>query len=177
MKPGARPTLGLLLLLVAGSALADHHAAGSPPRQQAIIDACTRTNQDYQFHRDRGNAEAYGALFTEDAEFALQKPLKGRGEITAAMEKRFAERASRHFINVVQLDVTGLDTAEETGARAMALDGSDPKAVAALFDGLERAPDVVVYNPSARVRGPIAELDPEAVRRAVEISFWTQPAG
>ena len=167
MKPGARPTLGLLLLLVAGSALADHHAAGSPPRQQAIIDACTRTNQDYQFHRDRGNAEAYGALFTEDAEFALQKPLKGRGEITAAMEKRFAERASRHFINVVQLDVTGLDTA----------DGSDPKAVAALFDGLERAPDVVVYNPSARVRGPIAELDPEAVRRAVEISFWTQPAG
>ena len=59
---------------------------------------------------------------------------------------------------------------EETGARAMALDGSDPKAVAALFDGLERAPDVVVYNPSARVRGPIAELDPEAVRRAVEIT-------
>ncbi|MEO0752481.1 MAG: SDR family NAD(P)-dependent oxidoreductase [Pseudomonadota bacterium] len=61
---------------------------------------------------------------------------------------------------------------EETGARAVALDGSDPGSVATLFGGLDRAPDVVVYNPSARVRGPLIELDPDAVRKAVEITAY-----
>ncbi|HZQ13742.1 MAG TPA: SDR family NAD(P)-dependent oxidoreductase, partial [Pseudolabrys sp.] len=32
--------------------------------------------------------------------------------------------------------------------------------------------DVVLYNPSARVPGPIAELDPEAVRKALQISAF-----
>jgi NAD(P)-dependent dehydrogenase (short-subunit alcohol dehydrogenase family) len=32
--------------------------------------------------------------------------------------------------------------------------------------------DVVMYNASARAHGPIAELDPEAVRKAVEISAF-----
>lgn len=60
----------------------------------------------------------------------------------------------------------------ETGAHAVALDGSDPAAVAALFEGLDAAPEVVVYNPSARVRGPLVELDPEAVRHAVEVTAY-----
>ena len=34
------------------------------------------------------------------------------------------------------------------------------------------APDVVVYNASARVRGALVDLDPEEVRRAVEISAF-----
>jgi NAD(P)-dependent dehydrogenase (short-subunit alcohol dehydrogenase family) len=33
-------------------------------------------------------------------------------------------------------------------------------------------PDVVVYNASARARGPIAELDPEAVARAIAVSAY-----
>ncbi len=61
---------------------------------------------------------------------------------------------------------------DETGATSVALDGSDPASVTALFDRLETAPRVVVYNPSARVRGPIAELEPEAVRKAVEITAF-----
>lgn len=60
----------------------------------------------------------------------------------------------------------------ETGARAVALDATDPAAVAALFDRLERAPEVAICNPSARLRGPIAGLDPEAVRRAVEVTAF-----
>ena len=32
--------------------------------------------------------------------------------------------------------------------------------------------DVVVHNPSARTRGPVAELDPEAVRRALEVTAF-----
>ncbi|MBC7179558.1 MAG: SDR family NAD(P)-dependent oxidoreductase [Roseovarius sp.] len=62
--------------------------------------------------------------------------------------------------------------ARETGAETHQMDASNPEAVAAFFDGLEKAPRVVVYNPSARVRGPITDLDPEEVRRAVEVTAF-----
>ena len=52
--------------------------------------------------------------------------------------------------------------AAETGAGVHACDSADHSQVAALFAALDRdgAPDVVVYNPSARVRGPFVDLDP-----------------
>src|SRR5438445_11641902 len=59
--------------------------------------------------------------------------------------------------------------AEETGAERFAVDASDPAAVAHLFEEVDArlgAPDVVLYNASARAPGPIAELDPAAVRKA-----------
>ncbi len=65
--------------------------------------------------------------------------------------------------------------ATETGCSTHACDAASPDAVAALFAEVEArhgAPDVVVYNASARVRGPIVGLDPEAVRRAMEISAF-----
>ena len=61
---------------------------------------------------------------------------------------------------------------EAIGARAVSLDGSDPAAVANVFDDLPRSPDVVVYNPSARVRGPLTDLAPDAVRKAVEVTAF-----
>lgn len=68
-------------------------------------------------------------------------------------------------------NVTKIDAlARETGARTRAMDAADPAAVAALFDGL--SPHVVIYNPSARVRGAIADLDPEAVRNAVDVTAF-----
>ncbi|OWY06969.1 SDR family NAD(P)-dependent oxidoreductase [Thioclava sp. IC9] len=60
--------------------------------------------------------------------------------------------------------------AEEIGARTVQLDATDEAAIAALFDALPERPRVVVYNPSGRVRGPVAELDAEEVRAAVEIT-------
>lgn len=60
--------------------------------------------------------------------------------------------------------------AEETDAATVQLDGTNEEAVAALFDGLSEAPRVVIYNPSMRVRGPIAELSAEDVRRAVDVT-------
>jgi len=60
--------------------------------------------------------------------------------------------------------------AEETGARTVLLEATDEVAVDALFDSLPAPPRVVIYNPSARVRGPIAELSAEDVRRAVEVT-------
>jgi NAD(P)-dependent dehydrogenase (short-subunit alcohol dehydrogenase family) len=65
--------------------------------------------------------------------------------------------------------------AAETGAERFAVDASDPAAVAHLFEEAEArlgSPDSVLYNASARAHGPVAEIDPEAVRKALEISAF-----
>src|ERR1700704_6855061 len=65
--------------------------------------------------------------------------------------------------------------AAETGAERFAVDASDPAAVAHLFEEADArlgTPDVVLYNASARAHGPVAEIDPEAVRKAIEISAF-----
>jgi NAD(P)-dependent dehydrogenase (short-subunit alcohol dehydrogenase family) len=59
----------------------------------------------------------------------------------------------------------------ETGATAIATDATQPADVARLFDSIA-APDVVVYNASARARGPFAELDPAAVAQAIAVSAY-----
>lgn len=65
--------------------------------------------------------------------------------------------------------------AGEIDAETVACDVSDPQQVADVFGHLDaagRCPDVVVFNPSARVRGPVAELDPQAVRDAITITCY-----
>jgi NAD(P)-dependent dehydrogenase (short-subunit alcohol dehydrogenase family) len=65
--------------------------------------------------------------------------------------------------------------AAEIGAQTFAVDATDPAAVARLFEAADSQlgePDVVLYNASARAHGPIAELDPEAVRKAIEVSAY-----
>src|SRR5215469_6190615 len=65
--------------------------------------------------------------------------------------------------------------AAETGAQTFVVDAAIPADVARLFaeaDDRLGEPDVVLYNASARAPGPIAELDPEAVRKAVEIGAF-----
>jgi NAD(P)-dependent dehydrogenase (short-subunit alcohol dehydrogenase family) len=63
----------------------------------------------------------------------------------------------------------------ETGATAYACDATDPAAVAEMFTAVEArqgAPDVVVYNASNRTRGPVMDLDPADVQRAISISAF-----
>lgn len=63
--------------------------------------------------------------------------------------------------------------AAATGARTYACDVADPDAVAALFAAVDRdlgEPDLVVFNASGRVRGPVQDLDPAAVRDALMIA-------
>ena len=64
------------------------------------------------------------------------------------------------------------ELAAETSASVHACDSSRRADIAALFAALDDggAPDIVVYNPSARVHGPLIELDGEAVERAVQIT-------
>lgn len=56
-----------------------------------------------------------------------------------------------------------------------ACDASDPVSVRGLFDWAKTefgVPELVVFNPSARVRGPIADLDPDEVRNVLEVSAF-----
>ena len=65
--------------------------------------------------------------------------------------------------------------AEETGASVHACDASRREDVDALFDAVldaEGVPNLVVFNPSARVRGAVADLDPDAVERAIAITAY-----
>jgi NAD(P)-dependent dehydrogenase (short-subunit alcohol dehydrogenase family) len=65
--------------------------------------------------------------------------------------------------------------ATEIGAERFAVDASQPAEVARLFGEAEPrlgVPDLVMYNASARAPGPIAEIDPETVRKAIEISAF-----
>ena len=62
--------------------------------------------------------------------------------------------------------------ATETGATAYSVDGADPDAVASLFSNVPDRIDVVIYNPSARVRGAIAELQPSDVRKAMDVTAF-----
>ena len=67
------------------------------------------------------------------------------------------------------------ELANETGARAYACDASVPKDVEGLFDAVSKDmgdPNVVVYNASGRVRGPITELDSEEVRKTIMITCY-----
>ncbi len=61
------------------------------------------------------------------------------------------------------------------GAELFTVDAAEPAAVAALFEDADRrigAPEVVVFNASARVRGSVLEIDPEAVRQAMAVSAF-----
>ena len=63
----------------------------------------------------------------------------------------------------------------ETGAKAFACEATDQGQVARMFAAVEAAtgtPDVVIYNASARARGPVAELVPAEVERAIMVSAY-----
>jgi len=65
--------------------------------------------------------------------------------------------------------------AHETAATTFACEAAEPEEVAGLFDAViatQGVPDVVVYNASARARGPVVELDPAAVARAIAVSGY-----
>ena len=81
----------------------------------------------------------------------------------AAAEMRVA-LAARH---VGKLDAL----VAETHGRAFACDATDLVQVEALFDAID-TPDLVVYNPSYRVRGPFLGLDREEVRKTLMVTAY-----
>jgi NAD(P)-dependent dehydrogenase (short-subunit alcohol dehydrogenase family) len=97
----------------------------------------------------------------------------GQG-LSASLARLFAREGFKIALaarNIAKL----ADLCRETGAEAFACDATDPEAVARLFDDVERRlgiPDVVVYNASARVRGPFTALDPADVDRSMRVSAF-----
>jgi NAD(P)-dependent dehydrogenase (short-subunit alcohol dehydrogenase family) len=74
--------------------------------------------------------------------------------------------AARHVERLASL-------VEQTGAIALPVDAAEAGQIEHLFaetDARIGAPEVVVYNASGRVRGPIAEVDPAQVAQAVAVS-------
>ncbi|MEO1275083.1 MAG: SDR family NAD(P)-dependent oxidoreductase, partial [Pseudomonadota bacterium] len=93
--------------------------------------------------------------------------------LSAALARRFAGEGLA--VSLAARDTTKLTSlVSEIGAAAFRCDAGQRSSIATLFEALDQspagAPDVLVYNPSARQRGPLLELDPEAVARAVEIT-------
>ncbi len=94
--------------------------------------------------------------------------------LSASLARRFASEDVAVAIAARNTDKLA-DIVAETGARPYACDASDPAAVASLFSSVTAdlgEPDIVVYNASNRVRGPVTELDPEAVLTAIKISCF-----
>jgi len=70
-------------------------------------------------------------------------------------------------------DLDGL--AKEIGAQTFTCDASKRADVEKLYADLDAgfgAPEIVIYNPSYRARGPIAELDPAEVEKALMVSAF-----
>ena len=97
----------------------------------------------------------------------------GRG-LSASLARLFASEGLR--VALAARDIEKLaPLCTETGAKAFACDAIQPDQVARLFTAVEsaiEAPDVVVYNASARARGRVAELVPAEVERALMVSAF-----
>ncbi|MCB8836526.1 SDR family NAD(P)-dependent oxidoreductase [Aurantimonas sp. VKM B-3413] len=94
--------------------------------------------------------------------------------LSASLARKLAARGFKLVLAARNVDKLG-ELAKETNAHIVACDAADPGAVTRLFgevDGLGDDLPVAVYNPSARVRGPLTELDPADVRRAIEVSAF-----
>jgi NAD(P)-dependent dehydrogenase (short-subunit alcohol dehydrogenase family) len=99
----------------------------------------------------------------------------GAGEgLSASLARLLAREGLRVALAARKTDKLA-ELCKETGARAFACDATMPDQVARLFTEVESqlgAPDVVVYNASGRTRGPLVDLVPAEVERAIMISAY-----
>jgi len=95
--------------------------------------------------------------------------------LSASLARRFARDGLKVGLSARSAEkVEAL--AREIGAEVHLADAGEPAAVDGLFAHMKAAlggaPDVVVYNPSARARGPLVELDREAVANALRVTAY-----
>src|ERR671919_113934 len=94
--------------------------------------------------------------------------------LSASLARLFKREGMK--IALAARDAKKLDgLVKEIDGRVYACDASRPKDVENLFDSVCRdigEPNLVVYNASGRVRGPITELDPEAVRQTIMVTCY-----
>ena len=94
--------------------------------------------------------------------------------LSASLTRRFAKEGVKVAIaarNIKKLK----DLTSKTGAKAYECDAVSPHEVENLFSFVKAdfgEPNIVVYNASNRVRGPITELEPNAVLNAIKVSCY-----
>src|SRR5262249_55432326 len=92
--------------------------------------------------------------------------------LSASLARLFARNGLHVAVAARRRDKLAL-LCSETAASAQDRDGADPAEVESLFktlDAEQGAPDLVVYNASGRLRGPLTELDPAEVARALSVT-------
>ncbi|MEH6547739.1 MAG: SDR family NAD(P)-dependent oxidoreductase [Sneathiella sp.] len=99
----------------------------------------------------------------------------GAGEgLSASLARKLHHRG--HKLVLAARNIEKLDALQkETGATLVACDAAnagDMEKVFAAADALGEPIEIAVYNPSARVRGGITELDPDAVKSAILITSY-----
>lgn len=94
--------------------------------------------------------------------------------LSAALARSLAARG--HDVVLAARDTSDLaDLVRETNATALDCNARDPDDMARLFeriDAMDGELAVAIYNPSARVRGAVHELDPTAVENAIMITTY-----
>ncbi len=63
----------------------------------------------------------------------------------------------------------------ETSATTYSCDVQEPASVEQMFEDVHRdldTPNLVIYNPSFRTRGPLVDLDPAAVKKSLEVTCY-----
>ncbi len=94
--------------------------------------------------------------------------------LSASLARAVARRGGRVVLaarNTAKL----VDLARQTDAELVACDASQPSEVDALFRQAEAhfgVPDLVIFNASYRVRGPVAGLDVKEVERTLAVSAY-----
>ena len=99
----------------------------------------------------------------------------GAGEgLSASLARLFAREGIRVALAARGIEKLGALCAE-TNARAYTCNATDADEVERLFGLVEReigTPDLVVYNASARARGPLVDLVPADVAQAIAVSAF-----
>jgi NAD(P)-dependent dehydrogenase (short-subunit alcohol dehydrogenase family) len=91
--------------------------------------------------------------------------------LSASLARKCA--ASGMHVALAARNAAKLDSlVKEPRARASACDATDAVQVANLFREIRETPELVVYNPSYRVRGPFLSLDAEEVRKTLLVTAF-----
>ncbi len=72
----------------------------------------------------------------------------------------------------VALAARNVEKLRELDAVKLRCDATDRAQVEAAFDALPSVPDLVVYNASYRTRAPVAELNPDEVKKSIEVTAY-----
>jgi NAD(P)-dependent dehydrogenase (short-subunit alcohol dehydrogenase family) len=94
--------------------------------------------------------------------------------LSASLARLFAHSGMQVGLAARRIDKLQ-DLATETAAHLFRCDVADSTSIVSLFEQVDQdlgAPDVVVYNPSARAKGPLVDLNLADVEKAIAITAF-----